>query len=239
MLGDDIGSVLWKSMKKSGAVWEFQYQGNPRAPHVGLRSGKHSDGFIDTLQYLSNVDNLAWAARTLVGKLKKMISDERIDWVFGSPMAGIPFATACAMFLGIRRVGFTEKAGGDKELTCRFDVPARERFIVIEEMTTTGATSQRGIEAVLERNPKAVPLDVVGSFLIRCDEQPPALRGKSLISLISLPELGIHYGEWEPSDCPLCKKGSRLIKNCKQVWSDLLQTMDDPNHSIPVHGSAC
>ena len=149
-----------------------------------------------------------------------------------APLAGIPFATAIALRLGARRVGFTEKVGGDKELICRFDLSPGENFLMIEEMTTTGATPRRGIEAVLKRNPEAIPLDVVGAFLVRCHHCPPELQGRELVSLVSLPDLDVHYNEWDPLDCPLCKKGSKPVEDCKWVWLALLRTMTDPTYPL-------
>ena len=130
-MADDLGSVLWRALKKSGAVWEYPYQKGFRAPHVVLRRGKHSDGFVDTLQYLSAVSKLTQAARLLAEKLKRRLLDVEIDWVIGSPMVGIPFATAVAPMLGARRVGFTEKVGEGKELICRLDMLPGENFLIV------------------------------------------------------------------------------------------------------------
>ncbi len=231
-MADELGSVLWKAMKNASAVWEYPYQKGFLAPHLVLRSGKHSDRFVDALQYLSVVSNLTQAARLLAEKLKRRLLDTEIDWVVGSPMAGIPLATIIAPMLGAKRVGFNEKIGGSKELVCRFNLSPGENFLMVEEMTTTGGTPQRGIEAVLKKNPDADPLPFVGAFLIRCDNYPPDLGGRELVSLVSLPDLGVRYNEWNPLDCPLCKNGSPLIENCKQVWSALLRTMEDPTYPL-------
>ena len=219
---------LWQAMKEIGAVWE--HSGNPQAPLVVLRNNRrHSNGFVDTLQFLSNVSNLEVAAFALAKKLSGKL-EIKIDWVFGSPMAGIPFATANARHMRARKIGFTEKVDG--KLICRFDIPPGNNFLIIEEMTTTGRTPQRSINAVLEKNPEAVPLDVVGAFLIRCDDHPPELLGREIISLVSLPKLGINYSEWTEAECPLCQTGSMAIDNCKRVWKSLLRTMWEPTCAI-------
>ena len=226
------GRQMWQSMKGAGAVWE--HPEDPRAPHVVLRSGKHSDGFIDTLQFLSQVNYLELAAQVLAEKLRKR-TKMKIDWVFGSPMAGIPFATVLARHVGAKRIGFNEKTGGGdgKDLICRFDLQSWETFLVVEEMTTSGGTPARGIEAVLKKNPRATALDLVGACLTRCGAKSPELPGREIVSLVSLPELGIRYNEWEAGSCPLCKAGSRAITDCKRVWPDLLRTMREPTHQVP------
>ena len=105
---------------------------------------------------------------------------------------------------------------------------------MVEEMTTLGATPQRGIEAVEKKNPEAMALNIVGAFLTRCDSRPPELKGKELVSLISLPGLGVHYNEWDAERCPLCVVGSKPIPNCKRVWRNLLRTMEETTFAFPV-----
>lgn len=219
----------WQDIVSNGAVW--QHSGDPRAPHVVLRGGKHSDGFIDALQYISLVEKLIDSAVILSDLIKARIGKQKIDWVFGSPMAGIPLATIVACQIYADRVGFTEKVG-DKELICRYDLPVGAKVLLIEEMTTTGGTPQRGIDAILTRNPKAEILPYVGALLTRCNDNPIELHSASLISIVSLPKLGIHFHEWDASECPLCQKGSQAISNCKRVWNQLLQTITDPTYSI-------
>lgn len=221
---------FWRDMKEGRAVWE--YSGDPRAPHARLRGGKCSDGFIDSLQYLSNTANLIFAADAMAAKLTAKLAGGRLDWGFGSPMAAIPIATVTGIKMGIPRVGFTEKVG-DKEQICRFDVPPETIFLNIEEMTTSGETPQRLIDAVIKKNPGAQSLPFIGAFLIRCERKPAALHGKEIVPLIDLPELGVRYHEWTPEECPHCAAGSRAITNVKKVWFDFLKTMTDPTHAIP------
>ncbi len=222
----------WARLRFAGAVW--QHSGDARAPHVVLRSGKHSDGFIDTLRYLSGVGNLLTAADELSDLLRKSVRPEypRIVWVFGSPMAGIPLAVAVAQSIRAERVAFTEKKG-DKELICRYDVAPGETVLLIEEMTTTGQTPQRAADAILARNPEANILPWVGAFLRRCPSTTPELHDREIVSLVGLPELEIRFNEWYKASCPLCIAGSRAIENCKRVWPDLLATMRNPDHLVP------
>lgn len=221
----------WGLLQESGAVW--QHPGDHRAPHVVLRSGKHSDGFVDTLQFLSETEYLLAVAEALASRLRIFLGNRIVDWVFGSPMAGIPLAVAIAAPLRAQRIGFTEKGPDNKSLLCRFDVPAGSTVILIEEMTTTGGTPQRGIEAIRSRNPDVKIVPWVGAFLSRCGSSPAELTDASLVPIIDLRSLGVEFNEWAPSDCPLCRVGSRAIVNCKRVWPQLLQTITNPEYPIP------
>lgn len=225
-----VSAKFWLDMKASGAVWE--HPGDPRAPHVQLRSGHHSDGFIDSLQYLSQTEKLVSAADALAQKLiLSKIGKSPVAWVLGSPMAGIPFATVVGIMMKARQVGFTEKVG-EKDQICRFDMAPGTKFLDIEEMTTSGETPQRLIDAVIKKNPGTESFPFIGAFLIRCERRPAALLGKEIIPLIDLPELGITYHKWG-AECPLCAAGSRVLTNVKRVWPDFLHTMEDPTHVIP------
>ncbi len=221
---------FWEDMKQSRAVWE--HSGDPRAPHVVLRNGKCSDGFIDTLQYLSDTRNLSFASDAMAKMLLGEIGDRRLDWGFSSPMAAIPFGTLVSLRMGITRTGFTEKTGNNKDLICRFDMPRGAVFLDIEEMTTTGETPQRVIDAVTKKNPGTESLPFIGALLSRCERKPLALQGREIIPLIDLPRLGVTFKEWG-EDCPLCAAGSPILKNTKSVWFDFLRTMEDPTYEIP------
>jgi len=221
----------WHDLQEAGAVW--QHPGELRAPHVVLRSGQHSDGFVDTLRYLSNLVNHTRAAHALAERIGYAIGKMKINWVFGSPMAGIPFATTVASILGAENIGFTEKQGGnDKNLICRLDVEPGETVLLIEEMTTSGQTPQRAMDAILKKNPEAKIIRSVGAFLIRCTAHPSDLRA-ALVPVISLPDLQIFFREMDPDKCTLCETGSRAIPNPKLVWKHLLATMTDPDHRVP------
>jgi len=175
--------------------------------------------------------HLKSAAFDLAQVVNQALGRRDVEWVFGSPMAGIPIATMVAPLVGANYVGFSEKKG-DK-LICRFDVRAGTTVLRVEEMTTSGGTPQRVADAILSKNPGVKILDVVGAFLIRCDKNPPGLHAGKLAPVIDLPELGIFFNEWEPESCPLCEEDSLPIENCKRVWQDLLKTMKSPEHPIP------
>lgn len=221
----------WQNLEQNGGVW--RHTGDARTPHVVLRSGLHSNGFIDTLQYLSVVSNLTRAADSQVAELLKVLDlPARVDWVVGSPMAGIPFATAVGIRLNAKHVGFTEKKG-NTDLVCRFDMQPGARVLHIEEMSTTGGTPQRSINAVLAKNPDAQILPYVGAFLTRCSRKVPDLTSAEFVPVIDLTTLDVSFGQWRAAECPLCAMGSKVLTNPKKVWWSLLKNMHNPGSPIP------
>lgn len=224
---------VWQLLGENGAVWH--YPGDPRSPHPVLRSGKHSDGFVDTLAYISRVRNAQQAAKLLVEELGTSLLG-KVDWVVGSPMAAVQFAYAVAAELGAEHSGFTEKVG-EKDLICRSDMEPGSRVLQIDEMTTTGETPQRSINAVLAKNPEVEIIQMAGVILAR------ESRGKihtnftsgMMVSLVNTTEIDTGMHEWDVKngeECPLCKVGSRILKNTKQVWWDLHRNMRDPAFEI-------
>jgi orotate phosphoribosyltransferase len=227
---------MWQELVGNGAVW--RYPNDPRSPHPVLRSGKHSSGFIDTLAYLSVVRNMKSAGRLLAGALMPHmnIKRDRVDWVVGSPMAGIQLAATVGMALDAHRIGFTEKVKGkDDELECRFDMEPGSRVLQIDEMTTTGETPQRSIDAVLAKNPGVHIIPFAGAIIARESREKVAenLTSARLVSLVNTTEIETGMEEWEAGDCPLCREGSLILKNTKRVWWDLLRNMHDPSYVIP------
>ncbi len=220
----------WDAIIGAGALW--RYPSDPRAPHVVLRSGRHSDGFINILEYLSAFEHLENAAVALAHRIKESLNDTPIDWVFGSPVAGIPLATVVGPLVGATNMGCVEKAP-DGGLICRSHLEPGARVIRVEEMTTSGGTAFRLAKAILEKNPSAIILPQVASFLIRCPPRPVSLEDMKLIPVVDLTRLNVSFEEWEAAECRLCKAGSRPIENCKQVWRDLLKTMSNPTHPVP------
>jgi orotate phosphoribosyltransferase len=227
---------VWEELVENGAVWH--YPKDPRSPHPRLREGQHSDGFIDTLAYISVVENMEASARSLARALRKHLAGQRIDWVIGSPMAAIPFATAVGMELRAKRVGFTEKVKGTDELECRFDMEPGSRVLQIDEMTTTGVTPQRSIEAVLAKNPGVEIIPFAGVIVAREPREKihQNLTSATLVSLVNTKEIDTGMHEWDVKngeECPLCKAGSPILTNIKRVWWDLHRNMQDPAFKIP------
>lgn len=190
------------------AIWTFNYEGDPKAPHALLTSGNHSDGFVDCLQLLK----YPRATEIIVEQLVKQmgIDDGRAKWVFGSPMAGVTLAFAMARRLRVI-AGFTDKTAEGK-VQKRFKIKTSDGVLLVEELITTLKTTREQINAIGPAN--CLPL--LGVFFNRSGET--TLDDIQITSVVDK-----KITNWTPEECPLCKNGSEAIKP-KQNWERLVAT---------------
>jgi len=207
------------------AYWFFDNDGDPTRPHALLTSGKHSDGFVDCLKLLKYPKAMIVIVAQLIKQMR--ISHDivthahaldMIDWVFGSPMAGISLAYEVARQIRARH-GFTEKnpkAGPDnpdepRKLQKRFQIEPHHIVLLAEELITTLTTASEQKEVIITtegKTPNFIPALIV--FFNRSGET--SFNGWPIISAVDQ-----KITNWTPDECPLCKNGSEAIKP-KQNW---------------------
>ncbi|NDA10168.1 MAG: orotate phosphoribosyltransferase [Verrucomicrobia bacterium] len=146
--------------------------------HFVLRSGKHSRTFFQCALVLQ--DPVATAE--LCGALVTKVKVER--WTFHSvvspAMGGILVGHEVGRHLGRRHI-FAEKEEGKLKIR-RFEVKPGEKFLVVEDVITTGSAVKETIALV-----QAAGGEVAGvACLVDRSEQPPEL-GAPLCALMKLP----------------------------------------------------
>ena len=203
--------------KACDAYW--LHSGDPKDPHAELTSGMCSNGFFDCLRVLKYVNLSDILANQMVRKIRVVIRDQKVDWVIGSPMAGITFSHDVARELGASVSMFTEKDPDQKGkmLWKRVAIPEGKTVLQIEELTTTSKTLNAVKEAVDSGNPKSVNwLPYVGISVHR----PPKLPVDSYGDRKVIPLIETEIWAVDPSECPLCKAGSVRYRP-KTHWSEL------------------
>ena len=170
--------------------------------HFVLRSGKHSRAFFQCALVLQDPVATAELCEALVAKLKV----ER--WTFHSvispAMGGILVGHEVGRHLKRRHI-FAEKDEGKLKIR-RFEVKPGEKFLVAEDVITTGSAVKEVVALV-----KAAGGEVAGvACLVDRSERPPDL-GAPLCSLMMLPVETFGPDEI-PADLkkiPAVKPGSR------------------------------
>ncbi len=196
------------------AVW--LHDGNSAKPHAELTSGKCSNGYFNCSKVLCYPAIAELFARHLVQKLGKYIT-RRAGWVIGSPYAGITFSYEAAKLLGAAH-GFTEKDPKDpkKMLWKRWQIPKGSEVLQIEELITTLKTAMSVREAAEKGNKEEIKfMPVIGTLVHRPPEFSADYAGLRIVSLIEKQVWAV-----EPSECPLCAKGSKRLKP-KSHWAEL------------------
>jgi orotate phosphoribosyltransferase len=146
--------------------------------HFILRSGLHSRTFFQCALVLQ--DPLATCE--LCGALVEKVKVDK--WVFHSvispAMGGILVGHEVARHLGRRHI-FAEKVEGQLRIR-RFDVKPGERFLVVEDVITTGSAVREVIQRVKEAGGEVAGV----ACLVNRSETKPEL-GVPMCSLLSLP----------------------------------------------------
>lgn len=198
------------------AAW--YHSGNPEDSHAELTSGYCSNGFFDTLRVLKYVNISEILANQMARKIREEIGNQKIDWVIGSPMAGITFAHDVARALGAQSNMFVEKdpLNPGKMLWNRMSIPEGANVLQVEELTTTAKTLGAVKEAVDFGNP--YPVNWIPTIGILVHRPPIATKYYGKREVISLIEKII----WAvpQSECPLCEAKSKRYK-LKTNWSKL------------------
>jgi len=199
------------------AYW--MHSGDVNDPHVELTSGKCSNGFFNCLLVLMYVNLSEILAYQLSRKIRAVIGEQRVDWVIGSPMAGITFGHDVARALGATIFMFTEKDPDrpGKMLWNRVAIPEGATVLQIEELITTAKTLNAVQEAVDIGNPCPVDwLPHVGILVHRPDKLPIDQYGdRKVTALIEKEVWAVAHDE-----CGLCKRGSPRCKP-KTLWREL------------------
>lgn len=195
------------------------HSGDSKDPHAELHSGMCSNGFFDCLRVLKYVNLSDILASQMARRITAVIEYQKVDWVIGSPMAGITFSHDVARALGASTSMFTEKDPEQKGkmLWKRVAIPEGDTVLQIEELTTTSKTLNAVKEAVDSGNPNSVNwLPYVGIFVHR----PPKLPVDSYGDRKVIPLIETEVWAVDPSECPLCKAGSVRYRP-KTHWKEL------------------
>lgn len=201
-------------LRQTGSLWT--HSGDPKDPHALLTSGKHSDGFVNTLEALSHTVYCSLFADLMLGELVSVCNGwPEASWVVGSDHAAAAISHAVATALRARH-DFCEKGPDKTQVWGRFVIKPEEPTLIVEDLVTTAGTVRAVRDGILAGNPSPVTfvpfvLVVVNrSDLEEIDDWP-------IVPLV-------HYNikTWESDQCPLCAAGSTALRP-KQNWTELTQ----------------
>ncbi len=167
--------------------------------HFELRSGLHSNQFFQcalVLQYPRIAGSLCEA---LVEKVKAELEALEVDTVIAPAMGGITIGHDVARALGVRFI-FVEKENNELKLR-RFKIKPGERFLLAEDVVTRGGRVQETIDIVKENGGEVA---AIGILVNRSG-------GKAQFEAPLVSLLDIEPVTYDPTDCPLCKEGLKLV----------------------------
>ena len=181
--------------------------------HFLLSSGNHSQFYLQSAKVL---EDPALAGR-LADELFALISKNNISFdsvcspALGGILAGYELARA-----GKKRFIFTERVDGIMTLRRGFEVKKGEKYIICEDVITTGGSALESAKIIESLGGVVVGFAALASRgfckMVGGLEKNSAPNAKlpSDKPFFALGEFG--FDMYSPDDCPLCKTGSKAIK---------------------------
>src|SRR6201993_2377770 len=185
----------------------FEVAGAIRHGHYELSSGLHSATYVQcalVLQYPRFAEKLGQA-------LAVLFSDARIDVVVSPALGGVIIGQEVARALPAPRdaVGggvpalFVERdASGTMTLRRGFALHPDQHVLVVEDVWTTGGSTQETIHVVEEAGGR---VEAAGALIDRS-------AGKIEFPVESNALIELKIESYEPDDCPLCRQGTVAVK---------------------------
>ncbi len=170
----------------------FEEKGALLRGHFRLSSGRHSDIYMQCALVLQYPE----LSSRLCEELARKFKGGRVETVIGPAIGGIIVSYEVARHLSARSL-FMERKEGCMTLRRGFHIEKGERILLVEDVITTGKSLKEVEEIVRKRGGEIIG---IGCLVDRSEGKSPF--GKQVTSLISL-----KTNAWEPSLCPLCKKG--------------------------------
>jgi len=185
----------------------FETAGAIRRGHFELSSGLHSDTYVQcalVLQYPRFAEALGAA-------LASLFSDARIDAVVSPALGGLIVGQEVARALpppknaiagGVPAMFVERDASGSMTLRRGFSLKPDEHVLVVEDVWTTGGSTQEAIHVVEEAGGRVV---AAGALIDRSG-------GKIEFPVETNALVELTIDSYDPEDCPLCRQGSVAVK---------------------------
>ncbi|MGH1601131.1 orotate phosphoribosyltransferase [Campylobacter majalis] len=180
--------------------------------HFLLSSGKHSQFYLQSAKVLENPE----LAGRLADELAKIISENGVEFdsvcspALGGVLAGYELARAAK-----KRFIFTERVEKMMSLRRGFEVRKGERFIICEDIITTGGSALESAKIIEELGGVVVGFAALANRGFCSLSNMPSSRKAECKLPFDKPLFALGNFEfeiYEPESCPLCKGGSVAIK---------------------------
>ncbi|MFH1783497.1 MAG: orotate phosphoribosyltransferase [bacterium] len=165
--------------------------------HFQLSSGLHSDTYLQCALVLQHPK----LARKLTSNLALGFQKMKIDTVVSPAVGGIVIGQEMARFLGTRAI-FTERdKNGHMTLRRGFSIKKGEKCLVIEDVITTGNSTNEVMNVV-----KASGAEVVGVGTL-VDRSPKDIDFKVPKAELLKLDIATH----QPGECPMCQNNIPIL----------------------------
>ena len=175
--------------------------------HFKLTSGRHSDTYMQSAKVFVDPKASETLCKALAEKLTE--AGVEVDVVISPAIGGILMGYEVAKQLGKPNI-FAERENGVMTLRRGFTIEKGTKFVVCEDVVTTGGSVKEVIALVKEAGGE---VSAVASLVDRSNGKVDF--GVKFVNLISM-----DITSYEPDECPLCKEGKiELVKPGSRVFT--------------------
>ena len=188
----------------------FRKSGALRDGHFLLKSGRHSDAYLEKFAVLSDPAATSELCGFWAGQFRGPADEPTVDHVAGPTTGGVILAFETGRQLGTRAIFAEEVKGGDgpprREFRRGFRIEPGERVLLVDDILTTGGSLLAMIPAV----------EAAGGEIVGCAVMVDRSGGTSALAspstgrryhLSALWTLDLPTYEPGPATCPRCAAG--------------------------------
>ena len=191
----------------------FRASGALREGHFVLKSGRHSDAYLEKFQVLQDPAATSELCAFFAAANRHEDETAAVDLVAGPTTGGVILAFETARQLGVRSI-FAEEVKTAEGATTRefrrgFTIDPGERVLLVDDILTTGGSLLAMLPAV----------EAMGGEIIECAVLVDRSGGRQTLTspttgrvypLRSLWQLDLPTYEAGAATCPLCAEGTPL-----------------------------
>ncbi len=180
--------------------------------HFKLSSGNHSKFYLQSAKVLENPKT----AKLLANELAKQIKESgiKVDAVCSPALGGIISGFALATALDVRFI-FAERVDGIMSIRRGFEVKKDEKYIICEDIITTGGSALEAAKEVEKSGAEVVAYAALANRGF-CKREGSTQEAKENCKLpLNKPLFALDdftFEMYSPETCPMCKEGSTAYK---------------------------
>jgi orotate phosphoribosyltransferase len=166
--------------------------------HFILSSGRHSARYLQSALVLMDIGNATALATELISK----IDADDYDMVVSPAIGGLVIGQEVARLLSKPFI-FTERKEGEMQLRRGFSITEGTRFLVVEDVITTGGSVRECMDVVRQHGGNPVKVLAV------VDRVPDA---NERFEVPFATAISLKVATFEKRDCPMCQVGLPAVK---------------------------
>lgn len=180
----------------------FRQTGAYLKGHFRLTSGLHSPEYLQCALVLQHPAHAETCGRDLAAAMASAAGTSQVDVVVSPAMGGLIIGHEVARAFGVRHI-FTER-DADRKMTLRrgFAIQPGERAVVVEDVITTGGSTQEVVELLRSAGAQVL---AAGSVIDRSG-------GRADVGVPRAALATLQVTTYQPDDCPLCREGVPVVK---------------------------